>query len=134
MLSVSTFSVFLPSSSNSWMDWVSPAPGRNPRRIASGHNLFMVSLRLSRGSGISVDGVGRKGVKTDSDVLGAALFGRTVLHPLTAVSNDGLACAHIKTLGCSLHPQHPFENQSEFIELRRLAGFHPACRTTHSRD
>lgn len=78
--------------------------------------------------------IGRKGRKTDSNILCPAGFRRTVLNPFTAMGNHSLACSDIQSLRGCLHTEHTFQDDSKFIEFRLLAGLLPSGGTLHPRN
>ena len=69
--------------------------------------------------------------RTDGNVLGAVGERSGVAHPLSVVRDDRLARRNIQQASVMLNAQSSAQYQSVFIELRGLAWFLPALRTSH---
>ena len=52
-------------------------------------------------------------------------FRRAVADPLSRKRHDRLAGAHVEGRAFALDPQHPAQNDRDFLELRTLPGFLP---------
>ena len=81
-----------------------------------------------------MDGLGRKGGKADGNVFGALGPGRAVLDPFSGVSDDRLTGRNVKSSFLVSHTKAAPQDESIFVEVRRLAGLDPAWRTAHVRD
>src|SRR4051812_17781834 len=76
----------------------------------------------------------RKSRQTNRDVFRAIRMWRAVLHPFTAMSNYRLTGRDVQRSPSVSHSQRTFEDQSEFVELRRLSRLNPTARAAHVRD
>ena len=83
---------------------------------------------------VAVYGFHREGWKANCNVLGATVFRRRVLHPLSSMRDDGLPGSHVESSGLVRNPQQSCEHHGEFVELRRLPGLKPSFGTPHVRD
>jgi len=81
-----------------------------------------------------MDGLGREGGQADGNVFGALGTGRAVLDPFSGGRNDGLTGRNVKRSCFVSNTQAATEDESVFVEVRRLAGLDPAGRTAHVRD
>src|ERR1041384_2730378 len=75
---------------------------------------------------VSMHRLHREGRDAHGDVLRAVRSRRAVLNPFSMVRDDRLPGMNVDDTTLVRHPEHPFEHDTVFVELRRLPGFDPA--------
>src|SRR5215213_8135699 len=95
---------------------------------------MLPDLILTSVSDVAVDGVWVEHGDAQGDVLGAALLGRAVAHPLAWRGRHRLAGPHFQHPALELHAQHSAQHQRDLLELRPLTGLCPALGREHTGD
>ncbi len=70
-----------------------------------------------------------KGRSTDGNVIGPFGFRSTVLNPLARMSQDRFPGMHIENAVTMCDSKDSFQDEREFLEVRRLPRLDPACGT-----
>jgi len=81
-----------------------------------------------------MDGLGREGGETDSNVFSTTRKRRRVAYPFTAACQNRLSGSDIQCTGLMLNPQCAVQDYRVLVKLRSLSRFFPAFRAAHVGD